>query len=205
MFQQFQNIETAFKHVRQFTFVLIIACVALVCFYIYHNDKQLERAENRVLILLNGKVIQAVASSRKENIAVQARDHIRTFHELFFTVSPDEKLIEANMRGALYLADASAKKQYDDLSESGYYSGIISGNVSQRLKTDSIELNLDQRPYYFRYYGIQELVRPTSTLRRTLITEGYLRDVSQSDNNPHGYLIEKWRIIDNRDISMQKR
>ena len=205
MFQQFKNIETAFKHVRLFTFVLIGACAVIVCFYSYQSDKRIERAEDKVLILLNGKVIAAMGSSKKENISVEAMDHIKTFHGMFFNLSPDDKMIETNIRQALYLSDASAKKQYDDLSESGYYSGIVSGNVSQRITTDSVHLDLKVSPYYFRYYGTQKLVRPTSTLFRSLITEGYLREVERSENNPHGFLIEKWRIIENRDLGLQER
>lgn len=205
MFKQLKNIETAFQYIRYFTFVLIIACTGIVCFSIYTFDQRLEKAEDRVLILLNGKVIQAVASSRKENIPVEAKDHIKTFHEYFFNLSPDDKAIEITIGKALYLADGTAKKQYDDLQESGYYANIISGNVSQKVILDSIQLNTDHSPYYFRFFGKQQLIRPTSTVLRTLITEGYLRDVDKSGNNPHGFLLEKWRILDNRDIRQESR
>lgn len=205
MFKQLKNIETAFQYIRYFTFVIIIACTCIVCFSIYTFDKRIEKAEDRVLILLNGKVIPAIASSRKENIPVEARDHIKTFHEDFFNLSPDDKGIELSIGKALYLADASAKKQYDDLRESGYYSNLISGNVSQELILDSIQLNTDKSPYYFRFFGKQKLIRPTSTAVRTLITEGYLRDVNKSGNNPHGFLIEKWLILDNRNIQQENR
>lgn len=205
MFQQFQNIETAFKHVRLFSFILIAAFTLILCFTIYQSEQRVKQAEDRVLILLNGKVIQAMASSRKDNIGVEARDHIKTFHELFFTLSPDDQLIRKRIGQSLYLADGSAKKQYDDLTESGYYNGIVSGNVSQELIVDSIRVELSTAPYYFRFYGSEKLIRPTSTLSRSLVTEGYLREVSRSDNNTHGFLIEKWRIIENSDLEVQAR
>lgn len=205
MFNQLKNINTAFQYIRYFTFILILACTCIVCYTVYTFDHRLEEAEDKTLILLNGKVIQAVASSRKENIQVEAKDHIKTFHEHFFNLSPDDKAIEATMLMALYLADASAKKQYDDLREGGYYSNIISGNVSQELIIDSIQLNTDQSPYYFRFFGKQKLVRPSSTILRALVTEGYLRNVLRSTNNPHGFLIEKWRVLNNRDIQQNNR
>ncbi|MDP3180258.1 MAG: conjugative transposon protein TraK, partial [Bacteroidota bacterium] len=40
---------------------------------------------------------------------------------------------------------------------------------------------------------------------RSLITEGALRNVSRSDNNPHGFLIERWNTIENRDIKTENR
>jgi hypothetical protein len=40
---------------------------------------------------------------------------------------------------------------------------------------------------------------------RNLITEGFLRNVARSDNNPHGFLIEKWTTIENKDLKTEKR
>lgn len=205
MFEHFRNIETAFRHVRLFSFVLIAACMAICCFTIFESYKMVSAANDRIYLLANGKALEAFAAERKANLPVEARDHIRTFHQLFFTLDPDDKVIEENIARSLYLADGTAKKQYDDLKEGGYYAGIISGNVSQQVSPDSISLDMQQYPYYFRYYGVQTMIRPTSTTRRSLVSEGYLRNVSRSDNNPHGFLIERWRILENRDINIQTR
>jgi conjugative transposon TraK protein len=205
MFRQFRNIETAFKHIRLFSFVLIGASMAICCYTVYESYNMVTEAQNRIYLLVGGKALQALSADRRDNIPVEARDHIKTFHSYFFSLDPDDKVIESNVSMALYLADGTAKKQYDDLKESGYYTGIISGNVSQRVKLDSITVDMKAYPYYFRYYGIQKMVRPTTTVSRSLVTEGYLRNVSKSDNNPHGFLIERWRIIENRDLDIQQR
>ena len=42
-------------------------------------------------------------------------------------------MIQSNITKALYLADGSAKRQYENLKENGYYSNIISGNISQQI------------------------------------------------------------------------
>lgn len=206
MFQHFKNIENAFSHVRLFTFVLIGACMATCCYTIFESYKMVTEAQARIYLLANGKAFSAKAAERDDNIEVEARDHIKMFHFYFFTLDPDEKAIAANIGQALYLADGTAKKQYDDLKESGYYSGIVSGNITQKITIDSIQVDVHASPYYFRYYGTQKIIRPTAIVRRTLITEGYLRDdLNRSDNNSHGLLIEKWRIIENRDLEILKR
>jgi conjugative transposon TraK protein len=105
----------------------------------------------------------------------------------------------------LYLADGSAKQQYDNLKENGYYSNVVSGNISQEIQMDSITINTDVNPFYFRYKRVQRIIRPTTIVTRNLITEGYLRNVSGSDNNAHGFLIEKWRTLENKDITTQNR
>lgn len=205
MFRQFNNIETAFRHVKRFTYVLIGAAILFCCFALYESYRMVTDAQQRIYVLSNGKALEALAEDRKDNIAVEARDHVRMFHHYFFSLDPDDKVIEANMARALYLADASARKQYEDLKESGYYGSVISGNVSQTVTPDSIIVDLEQYPYRFRYHGRQQIVRPTAILTRSLVAEGYLRNVSRSDNNAHGFLIERWRILDNRDLELVKR
>jgi len=165
----------------------------------------LEAAQSRIYILANGKALEAYSSERQDNIPVEARDHVKTFHQLFLTLDPDDKVIQANVSKALYLADASAKKEYDNLKENGYYSNIIAGNISQQIKVDSVVINTDEYPYSFLCYATQSLIRTTSIVYRSLITKGFLRNVSRSDNNPHGFLIERWTTVENRDIKIENR
>ncbi len=162
-------------------------------------------SHQRIYILANGKALEAYAADRKDNIPVEARDHVKMFHHYFFSLDPDEKVIQSNITKALYLADGSAKQQYDNLKENGYYSNLIAGNISQEILADSIIINTESYPYYFRYKGEQKIIRPTTIAIRNLVTEGYLRNVSRSDNNSHGFLIEKWRTVENTDINIQNR
>lgn len=197
-----KNIDTAFRQFRSFTLLVIAACVLICCFISYKSFKLVETMQGKVYILFDGKVLEAFTSDRGDNVAVEARDLIRTFHQLFFTLDPDDKVIQVNLTKALYLADESAKREYDDLTESGYYANIIAGNISQRIKIDTIQLDLNSSPYHFRCYATQSIIRTTSTVTRSLVTEGYLRKVSQSDNNPQGFLIERWSTIENKDLKI---
>lgn len=45
----------------------------------------------------------ALSQDMQQNRPVEAREHIRRFHELFFTLSPDKSAIESNIQRALYL------------------------------------------------------------------------------------------------------
>jgi conjugative transposon TraK protein len=205
MFKNPKNIDTAFRHIRTFSIVIIIGCIAISLFIASKSYQLAEQAQQKIYILANGKALEAYSADRKDNIPVEARDHTKMFHHYFFTLDPDEKVIQSNITKALYLADGSAKQQYDNLKENGYYSNIISGNVSQMVEPDSILINTDAYPFYFRYKGEQKIIRPTTIVTRSLVTEGYLRNVSRSDNNPHGFLIEKWRTIENKDVNVQNR
>lgn len=205
MFKKMKNIDTAFRYVRGFTMLVIVGCVVICCFTLYKSYSLVAEMQSKVYILANGKALQAYASERKDNIPVEARDHVKVFHRLFFTLDPDDKAIQVTITKALYLADGSAKRVYDDLKENGYYAGLISGNVNQTISVDSVAIDINEYPYRFRCYGTQNIVRPTSITTRSLITEGSLRNVSRSDNNPHGFLIERWNIIENSDLKTVSR
>ena len=205
MFTKMKNIDTAFRSVRLFALVCITGCILLSLFIAYKSYELAKRTQNKIYVLAGGKVLEAYAAERKDNIPVEARDHVKMYHHYFFTLDPDDKVIQANISKALYLADASAKRQYDNLRENGYYTGLISGNISQEITPDSIHINTDSYPYYFRYNGRQKIIRPTSIITRSLVTEGYLRSVTRSDNNAHGFLIEKWRTLENKDLTVQNR
>jgi conjugative transposon TraK protein len=205
MFPKTQNLESSFQHVRLLCIVLIVACFSAGGFITWQSFRMVERAQGKIYILSSGKALEAFASDRKENTPVEARDHIRSFHQYFFTLDPDEKVITANITRALYLADGSAKRLYDNLKENGYYAGIISGNISQEITVDSIDLDMKTYPFHFRCYSIQKIIRPTSLVTRNLITEGWLRNTSRSDNDPHGFLIERWSTLENKDIKVESR
>ena len=205
MFSKMKNIDSAMRHIKTFSISVVTACVLISCFALYKSFSLVAQMQSKVYILANGKALEAYAAGRKDNVPVEAKDHIKTFHQLFFTLDPDDKAIQSGVTKALYLADGTAKRTYDDLKENGYYASLISGNVNQTIEIDSISVDINEYPYRFRCYATQSITRPTSITLRSLTTEGALRNVSRSDNNPHGFLIERWGTIENRDLKTTAR
>jgi len=204
MFTQLKNIDRAFQHIKRFSMGFLLACAMVTAAVVYCCFSMMRESGSRVFILYNGKLLEAIATSRKQNLPVELRDHIVTFHRLFFTLDPDEKAISAGIAKSLYLADGSAKKAYDNLKESGYYNNLISANISQHIEVDSIQLNLNREPYIFRCYATQKLIRSSSTVLRKLVTQGQVRVLeTQTDNNPHGFLIQKWETLVNADVNLK--
>lgn len=206
MFKQLKNLDSAFRHIRLFSIIFLIAVAAICCYHSYATSKAIRESQHRVYFIANGKLIDAIAIDKKDVVNVQLRKHVENFHHYFYSLEPDEELIKKNITRALYLADDRAKSEYDNLREQGYYAGIVSGNISQRIDTDSILINTDRSPYDFTFYGKLKIIRPTSVVTRSLVTDGVLRPLQTiSDNNSYGFLIEKWRIIDNKDLTVEKR
>ena len=150
-------------------------------------------------------LILALSQNLAQNRPVEAKDHIRRFHELFFTLSPDKNAIEYNINRALALSDKSAYTIYKDLVESGYFNRIISGNVTQRIWIDSISCNFNNYPYQAIVYARQHIIRETTVTERNLVTSCRLRNTSRSDNNPHGFILENFNIKENEDKSSWNR
>lgn len=205
MFTKTKNIETAFQHIRLFCIAVIIGCLFSSGWVVYKSYQMVDKAQKRIYILASGKALEAFAGEREENISAEGRDHITVFHLDLFTLDPDEKVITGNITRALYLADGSAKRFYDNLKESGYYAGIIAANIIQRIAVDSIQLDMHVYPFHFQCYAEQKILRASSIVTRSLVTEGWLRTVSRSDNNSHGLMIERWSIIENKDLNILNR
>jgi conjugative transposon TraK protein len=205
MFPKTKNIETSFRAMRVVSLAAIMGSLCANVVLFVWAVKLVDAAQQRIYILSAGRAMEAFASDRESNLRVEAEWHIKNFHTAFFTLEPDEKLNAAGIKRALYLADGSAKRVYDNLKESGYYAEVVAANISQRLTVDSMVVDMRQRPFYFRMYGTETITRATSVVTRDLVTEGWLRITHRSEDNEHGMLIEKWSILDNRDVKVEAR
>ncbi len=111
----------------------------------------------------------ALSQDLSQNRPVEAREHVKRFHELFFTLSPDKNAIESNIRRALFLVDKSAFGYYKDLTEKGYYNRIISGNINQVIQVDSVVCNFDGYPYKVATYAKQMIIRESNVTERSFV------------------------------------
>lgn len=205
IFQKAKNIDTSFRHIKIFSIIFLLCCASITIVVLIYAFNSSKKAQERIYVITNGKAIEAFATERKENIPVEAKDHVKTFHQYFFDLEPDDKLIKQSIGRSLYLADQSAKREYDNLKERNYYTTLITSNISQRIRVDSVELSTDTYPYAFRCTATIEITRTTSVVERLLITKGFLRSIKRSENNPHGFLIEQWSVIEDRDITVKAR
>ncbi|QGY47775.1 conjugative transposon protein TraK [Maribellus comscasis] len=205
MHKQF-DIQRKFRFIV-YVLVLVSLSLMVVSSYIFHESVQLvELSKQKIYVLDNGKsLLVALREDISENRDAEARDHVKRFHELFFTLEPDKTYIENNVREALYLADRSAMEQYEAFKENNLYNQVIASDISTTLQTDSIKLDFSSYPYRFTFIGKQKIVRKSNITIRSLRTSGYLRNISRTDNNPHGFLMENWRIDENQDLETIKR
>lgn len=205
-FKTLRNIENSFQQIRLYAVVFAILCIAVVGYAVWQSYRFAEDQRQKIYVLDNGKSLMlALSQDASINRPVEAREHVRRFHELFFTLAPDKHAIESNMKRAFNLADKSAFDYYKDLAEKGYYSRIISGNVQQRTEVDSVVCNFDRYPYEVKTYSKQFIIRSSNVTKRNLVTSCYLVNSVRSDNNPQGFNIEKFAVLENTDLEVIER
>lgn len=205
-FKSLKNIESSFRQIRLFGIVFVCMCAAIVGYSLWKAFNFAEAQRQKIYVLDGGKSLMlALSQDLSQNRPVEAREHVKRFHELFFTLSPDKNAIESNIRRALFLVDKSAFAYYKDLTEKGYYNRIISGNINQAIQVDSVACNFDSYPYKVATYARQMIIRESNVTERSLVTLCNLINSVRSDNNPHGFTMEAFEIIENKDIRVIDR
>ena len=204
-FKSLKNIESSFRQIRLFGIVFLSLCAVITVWSVWSSYRFAERQREKIYVLDNGKSLMlALSQDLSQNRPAEAREHVRRFHELFFTLSPEKSAIEHNVKRALLLADKSVYNYYSDFAEKGYYNRIIAGNINQVLKVDSVVCDFNGYPYRAVTYATQKIIRQSNVTERSLVTTCRLLNSSRSDDNPNGFTIEGFTIIENKDLQTMK-
>jgi conjugative transposon TraK protein len=200
-FKSLKNIESSFRQIRMFGMLFLALCALVTVFAVWRSFSFAEAQRRKIYVLDGGKSLMlALSQDLAQNRPAEAREHIRRFHELFFTLSPDKEAIESNARRAFNLADRSAIDHYRDLQEKGYFNRIIAAGIIQTVQVDSLSCNFDRYPYEVTTYARQKIMRESNVTERSLVTTCKLRNSVRSDANPQGFIIEGLLVVENKDI-----
>ena len=205
-FKSLKNIESSFRQLRLFGMIFLAACTVVTMWSVWSSYSFAEKQREKIYVLDGGKSLMlALSQDLSQNRPAEAREHVRRFHELFFTLAPEKSAIESNVHRALVMADKSAYNYYRDFAEQGFYNRIIAGNINQTVRVDSVVCDFDNYPYQVRTFARQTIIRESNVTERTLVTECRLMNSSRSDDNPNGFQIRNFTIIENKDIRTVKK
>ena len=164
-FKSLKNIESSFRQIRLFGIVFLSLCAVITVWSVWSSYRFAEKQREKIYVLDNGKSLMlALSQDLSQNRPAEAREHVRRFHELFFTLSPEKSAIEHNVKRALLLADKSVYNYYSDFAEKGYYNRIIAGNINQVLKVDSVVCDFNGYPYRAVTYATQKIIRQSNVI-----------------------------------------
>ena len=232
------NIESSFRRIRLMLAVFTGCCALVTGYALWSSYRFAERQREKIYVLDGGKsLMMALSQDLSQNRPAEAREHVRRFHELFFSLSPQKdaighninralqladksayhyyvdfaekgyynRLISGNINRALQLADKSAYHYYVDFAEKGYYNRLISGNINQVVHVDSVVCDFAVYPYKATTYARQMIIRESNVTERSLVTSCSLQNTGRSDDNPNGFIIEQFTILENKDIRSAER
>ena len=193
-----KNIEHKIKLSFWVSVIAILSSVVFSVFAITYSYSLVKSERENIYVLDNGVPLLVTRTDAKANRDIEYRATINTFHQLFFTLPPDDDYIKQNVGQAMYLVDNTGLLEYNNLKEKGYYSRIMSSSAVLSIKSDSIVINMKNRT--FDYYAKQRIDRRSKVVIRELHTSGGLQDVARTVNNPFGTIITDWRTISNEDV-----
>ncbi len=205
-FKSLTNIETSFRQIRLFALVFICLCALVTGFAVWNSYSFAEKQRQKIYVLDNGKSLMlALSQDMAQNRPVEAKSHVRRFHELFFTLLTRQGRYRKQHQTLVVSRRQDRFQLLQGLGGKGYYNRVISGNVTQTVEIDSVKCDFDQYPYKVNTYARQLIVRESSLTVRSLVTSCRLLNATRSDNNPHGFIIEAFTITENKDLQTIKR
>lgn len=193
-----KNIESKIKLSLIVSIASFVTSIIIVIISFAYASKMIAAEKRQIYVLDNNIPLVAVRTNIEDNRNAEYKASIESFHDLFFSLPPDNEYIQKQLNKAMFLIDATGLAQYNTLKEKGYFSNLISTSSVITCTKDSIVVDMNTKQW--RFYGKEKIERPSNITIRSLVTAGSLQDVPRTDNNPHGVLLTNWRTIENKDL-----
>lgn len=201
----FDTIETSFRKLKFITVASIASGVIIALGAVYISGQQMLSNNDNIYVIDRGSAVMAARSGQDAYRDLEVKDHIERFHELMFNISPNSESIKRNLDRALVMSDKSAYDYWSDLSERGFYSRIVSANISQEIVIDSVKIDMSSYPYQAKTYATVFMLRESNITAYDFESSCRLVDVERSPSNPHGLMIEKFRVSKNENMGTRQR
>ena len=201
----FDTIETSFRKLKFITVASIASGVVIALGAVYISGQQMLSNNDNIYVIDRGSAVMAARSGQDAYRDLEVKDHIERFHELMFNLSPNSESIKRNLDRALTMSDKSAYDYWSDLSERGFYSRIVSANISQEIVIDSVKIDMSSYPYQAKTYAKVFMLRESNITAYDFESNCRLVDVERSQSNPHGLMIEKFRVSKNENLGTRQR
>lgn len=206
-FKSLTNIESSFRRIRLMLAVFTGCCALVTGYALWSSYRFAERQREKIYVLDGGKsLMMALSQDLSQNRPAEAREHVRRFHELFFSLlAPKRTPSGTTSTAPCNWRNKSAYHYYVDFAEKGYYNRLISGNINQVVHVDSVVCDFAVYPYKATTYARQMIIRESNVTERSLVTSCSLQNTGRSDDNPNGFIIEQFTILENKDIRSTER
>lgn len=200
------SVERSFRLMRNITVLSVVFSSLTVLLTSLYCMFKTEEKYDRIFVLDEGHALWlSRRESALESRPTEAKAHLRLFHEMFFTLSPDRESWDESLLRALEMGSKSVQTLYEDLRESHFYERLRDTRAQQRITVDSIILREGSHPIEARCFCRQSILRESVEELRLLYTECTLTECPRTYSNPHGFLVENFRITRNSFLSRKRR
>ncbi|WP_282161056.1 conjugal transfer protein TraK [Ulvibacterium marinum] len=137
----------------------------------------------------NGEVIPLQWVQQKENLEVEALEHLRLFHTYFYDI--DATNFESNIEKALWLGNSTVDNIYRQKKADGVYNRLMQYSLVQKVISIDSEIDLKAEPYPFRTTTVFQINRGSIIDTYELVTTGKILHLEKRNfpKNTHGLLI----------------
>jgi len=188
-------LDNAIKTWKILTITIVIAFL-IQGFVVYIAfAKAVDKAIDRVYIARDFSL------DRVYDKNAMVRGHVINFYKLFFEI--DEGNYKKNVAAALQLVGESGKELAQVYSNNKYYDRIVSNNLWIGVNIDSLKILNNTPPYLVEVYA-KRVIRSTYGTKYTYLNSTMeVNIVSNTDRNPFGMMIEKFKITNDQDIQLK--
>lgn len=201
----FGGIDQELRSRRLLVIATLVFSTAVCIGVVIASFMFVRKSRDTVYVVDKGSTIMATIAAGNVQRDLEVEDHVRRFHELMFNLAPSTESQKRNLEQALHMADRSAYDWWQDQSEAGFYSRLVSANISQEIQVDSVQFSMQVYPYPARLFGKVYLTRESNITAYDFVSECRLSDVPRSRSNPHGLMIEKFTVRKYDSLGTRKR
>jgi hypothetical protein len=158
----------------------------------------IQNVKNTAYVLTNEGQAALIMSIDKNDIDNYRRpeimNHIKMFHSHFWEI--DQFNYKRRIDRALNLSGDSGKDLFQSLEASGHFAKIVTENLTQEIEVDSITVADQSYPYHAQFFGKLRVLRTDQRIEsvNTIRAQFILYNVSRTDMNPHGLLIDNYHL-----------
>lgn len=205
LIKYFDTIESGFRRMKFLTLSAVTLAVAVPSVSIALSYGFVNSRTGSVYVVNGGEASLARLSDGESVRDLEVKDHVSRFHELMFNLAPSTDAVERNIGKAMSFCDKSGYDYYQMLSETDFYARLIAANASQQIAIDSMAVNMGVYPYEAEVMGKLYVMRQSSITAYDFKSRCSLVNIERSESNPHGLMIEKFRVVRNRQIGTRQR
>lgn len=184
-----QNLDNIFRYKSNVTYLTVFLSFVFAITVFYVKNKEVEEKSQQVFILKesDGSIFLAETANIRENRGVELKSHIRNLHNLLFFLTPNQNLIEEQIKRAYYLGDNSIVEFHRRRIENDFYHDLVATGSSTEFQIDSIGIDIATYPYQVLCVGMERIIRSDLIIYNKVESYLTVTNTIRTNENPHGF------------------